>query len=290
MTQEAEIRAEADMLVSEAAAGVGSGSGADTAAADASVAAGIGRVAVGEHVTFGTWRGAPIEWRVLDVQSGKALLLSEKVLAWRQFDGLEDENGERLAGTVGIYKKNLRVTWEYSEIREWLNDDFLRDGFLNMAFSSSEQRSILFSKIPNPDNRKYGTEGGADTEDKVFLLSLDEVDRYFADGKLYDTAEGRIFQSDSLIAYREASAEDEEYMLKIYMDDFGCSEEKAKEKIASWADLISWGEATRWWLRSPGDANNCAVDIDMDGFVHDNGSIYVNDFLGIRPAMWVQTD
>ena len=34
--------------------------------------------------------------------------------------------------------------------------------------------------MQNPDNPEYGTDGGNDTTDKVFLLSIDEATRYFA--------------------------------------------------------------------------------------------------------------
>ena len=35
---------------------------------------------VGDRYTMGTWGGKPIEWRVLEVSEGSALLITEKVI------------------------------------------------------------------------------------------------------------------------------------------------------------------------------------------------------------------
>ena len=129
---------------------------------------------VGEIVEFGNWRGEPIAWRVLDIEDDRALLISEDVLELRQYDGLERYYGERLSD-ADIDWNSVSITWADSEIRAWLNDDFLSE-----AFSAGERRAIRLSEISNPDNPKYGTLGGRDTEDRVFLLSIDEAERYFA--------------------------------------------------------------------------------------------------------------
>jgi hypothetical protein len=38
---------------------------------------------------------------------------------------------------------------------------------------------MLETKVFNNKNPEYGTDGGNDTDDKIFLLSIDEVNRYF---------------------------------------------------------------------------------------------------------------
>lgn len=35
------------------------------------------------------------------------------------------------------------------------------------------------TKVTNADNKEYGIPGGNDTTDKIFLLSIDEVNKYF---------------------------------------------------------------------------------------------------------------
>ncbi len=62
------------------------------------------------------------------------------------------------------------VTWETCTLRKWLNKDFY-----NEAFNKSEQKLIKTVTVKNSDHPHYGTEGGNDTQDKIFLLSMDEV-------------------------------------------------------------------------------------------------------------------
>lgn len=47
---------------------------------------------------------------------------------------------------------------------------------MNRAFSSSEQEAIRTTKVINEDNYYYKTDGGNDTLDKIYLLSLSETD------------------------------------------------------------------------------------------------------------------
>ena len=47
---------------------------------------------------------------------------------------------------------------------------------MNIAFSSSEQEAIRTTKVINEDNYYYKTDGGNDTLDKIYLLSLSETD------------------------------------------------------------------------------------------------------------------
>ena len=90
----------------------------------------ITSVAVGDVVTFGKYPQTaagtdqtPIEWIVLDVQDGKALLLSKYGLEMKQYN-----------------TEYTDITWETCTLRTWLNSDFL-----NKAFSSEEQSAILIT-------------------------------------------------------------------------------------------------------------------------------------------------
>ena len=178
---------------------------------------------------FGNYHGA-VEWLVLDKKDGKALLISKYCLDAKEYDKNE---------------KNEFVTWETSTLRQWLNSCFI-----NEAFTDEEKALICDTYLQNPDNPEYGTDGGNDTTDKVFLLSIDEATRYFASDKA-----------------RMAEATD-------YAKDKGIfvSEENGK----------SW-----WWLRSLGRNNSDAAYVDIGGSVRNYGS-YANDGeSGVRPAMWV---
>lgn len=96
----------------------------------------------------------PIKWRVIKCENGEALLLSDIVLDKQKYN-----------------KRLKKVTWEKSTLRKWLNKKFM-----NRAFSSSEQEAIRTTKVINEDNYYYKTDGGNDTLDKIYLLSLSETD------------------------------------------------------------------------------------------------------------------
>jgi hypothetical protein len=107
---------------------------------------------VGDVIRFGD-----IDWQVLDVRDGRVLLIAQDTLEERPYHDEETD-----------------VTWEICSLRAYLNDVFLRE-----HFSEEEQRWIVLSSIVNDDNPAYGTPGGNDTQDRVFLLSIDEARRYF---------------------------------------------------------------------------------------------------------------
>ena len=124
-------------------------------------------LAVGDMITFGTYpqtsKGTdqtPIEWIVLDVQEGKALLLSKYGLDAKQFNSVQTKN----------------ITWEKCTLRSWLNNDFL-----NTAFSEKEQAEILITEVDNSASQGYSrwiTVDRNNTKDQVFLLSCSEANKY----------------------------------------------------------------------------------------------------------------
>ncbi|MDR0292998.1 MAG: leucine-rich repeat domain-containing protein [Oscillospiraceae bacterium] len=108
--------------------------------------------AVGDIVSFGQYG-----WRVLDVQGGRALLLSEDILENRAYN-----------------TEYTDITWEDCTLRSYLNNDFI-----NSAFSEGEQAKIIETNVTNDANPNSGISGGNNTSDKVFLLSIAEAEQYF---------------------------------------------------------------------------------------------------------------
>lgn len=107
----------------------------------------------------------PIEWLVLARDGNKALLISRYWLDAQPYN-----------------TDHTSVTWETCTLRTWLNVTFY-----NKAFSSDEQAAILTTSVDNGKNQgysKWSTSGGNNTEDKVFLLSYAEANKYF--GVTYD--------------------------------------------------------------------------------------------------------
>ena len=67
------------------------------------------------------------------------------------------------------------VTWEHCSLRKWLNG-----AYFNETFSEEEKAAIIETRLTNADNPQYGTRGGNDTTDRIFLLSIEEAEKYFS--------------------------------------------------------------------------------------------------------------
>ena len=120
-------------------------------------------------VNMGTYEGAPITWRVLNVNGNDAFLLADTSLVKKAFSAGDDD-----------------LDWKDSQIRKWLNEDFYND-----CFSDEEKAAIKTSVLKNSGNETFRIAAEDDTEDKVFLLSLkDSVnssygfeDHYYCDSE-----------------------------------------------------------------------------------------------------------
>lgn len=129
----------------------------------------IAKCKIGDVIEFGSYSSKPIEWIVLSKEEGKILVLSKTAL-------FGNFGGDGVVGSKTGYYHNINetVTWENCYLRTLLNSE----NFLNTIFTSGEQNLIIDSYIVNEDNKEFGTEGGNDSFDKLFLLSVSEVDKY----------------------------------------------------------------------------------------------------------------
>lgn len=203
---------------------------------------------LGETLTFGTYEqdgntgnGAePIEWRVIGTSGGKSLLLSEYALDRQPYNTSRTD-----------------VTWATSSLRKWLNSTFLK-----AAFSAAEQEIIQSSTIKTEDS--YGTgsrwraDGGKDTNDKVFVLSVDEVESLRYDFSYLG------FLNTTPTRYASAQG--------AYTDGSG----------------YCW-----WWLRTPGATQTTAAiskDVQYQSVeIDDTGVVVDSPGTSVRPAIWVDT-
>lgn len=177
----------------------------------------------------------PLEWCVLVKNGNEALLVTKQVI------------------DIVKYNEKLKyIIWENCTLRTYLNNEFIKN-----TFSSEEQARIKQVELENKDNERFGTSGGRRTSDKVFCLSIDEVNEYFIDD------EHRV-AIPTEYAKRKASAD---YM-KYFMS----------------------GEGGRWWLRSPGGSGRDAAYVDGSGWVCDYGYFVNLDPVGIRPALWLNLE
>ncbi len=122
----------------------------------------------GESVWFGSYPQTkngdkkPIEWMILKKEKNKALLLSKYILDAKRY-----------------HKKFEKVTWQTSDIRSWLNNEFYKN-----AFTGMEQKKIQDVLVKTENNPSYGTYGGSTTKDKVFLLSIDEAEELISNDEI----------------------------------------------------------------------------------------------------------
>ena len=195
-------------------------------------------MSIGEVIKFGAYEQdnnlsngkEEIEWIVLDKKDGKALIISKYGLDCPPYNTTFSE-----------------VTWETCTLRNWLNTTFY-----TTAFNTNQQSKIISTTLTNADNPAYGTEGGNNTTDKVFLLSIDEAKQYFAS----NTA-----RKLPATAYAKAQGAH-----------------------------VNSNDSSYWWLGSPGLDSARAALVDYDGSVYYGGYNVSIVNCAVRPALWINLE
>ena len=216
------------------------------------------KVSVGDVIEFGSYEQdgnmkngkEVIEWIVLSKDQNQMLDVSKYAL------------------DVLPYNNEIQdITWENCTLREWLNKNFYKT-----AFTAKERKMIKNTKLTNADNTVYGTPGGSDTKDNVFLLSLDDI-KNTEYGFNSDYSEYDIARRCASTAYAKTPG--------AGSYQFYYSESESKEYPT--AD----GEPTcRWWLRSPGDYASLVALVEYGGNVYDAGD-QVDFEYAVRPALYI---
>ena len=145
------------------------------------------------------------------------------------------------------------ITWEDCTLRAWLNG-----AFYNTAFSS-EQGAIVQQTVVNvvEDSGGFYGEGGNDTQDNVYLLSMAEGKKPeygFCENYWTYSASRRMQTSDYAYAMGAGSAYDP-----------NC----------------------HWWMRSPGNGNQSAVAVIRDGKIENYGGVVSNNNVAVVPALHI---
>jgi len=122
---------------------------------------------VGSNYRFGGF-----DWRVLDIQNDRMLLISEYII----LNDVNDGDGFRV--------DDLKPFWMDSYARDYLNDTFLYTFFRE----EERERILLTTVIPDAGVPVNGS------LDKVFLLSVDEAWRFFPndDGRIAFAEEKKV--------------------------------------------------------------------------------------------------
>jgi len=226
----------------------------------------------GGRIKFG-----PYDWFVLDKRDDRMLVITEKVIERRPY-----------------HSQDCEITWETCDMRNYLNGRFYD------SFDGTDRARIMEVTNENPDNPWYGTDGGNPTLDKVFLLNIEEVVRYFGDS-------GQIHNRS-----RNPGCD---WCKDEYFPWFG-DQHNINRRAVDLAGIVRF-----WTLRSPG-ANPHLVTlvmgfcgdefdhggIDMAGggdlrdghFVFDKSNFMATDMAddsikglsihGVRPALWLRME
>ena len=200
------------------------------------------------------WNEDPIEWIILekDSENKRALIISKYILDVR----------------FNVYKSGEKnTTWENSNIRTWLNNEFY-----NTAFTEEEKNKIKEVQLVNEDNDDYMTLGGRDTTDKIFLLSISEARKYFSNGD-------NLGNKDQLV--RAGAAKGTQY---AEYRKLGKIRKDKQDEYEEW--ML---ENSAYNLRSPGGAQASTAAVGPDAIISTSGNVGSGlNRRGVRPAMWIE--
>ena len=190
------------------------------------------KYAIGATVKMGFYpdRSESLEWVVLDRKDDKALLITKKIIDCRKFNeyGIKDAS-----------------YWSTCSLRSWLNGDFIKNSFMVL-----ETEKIVATDLPSSTNPIYKTKDVFTVNDKIFLLSIDEVNKYFP-------------------TYEETK----------------CTITQLAKKHGAYCDTNGYGY---WWLRTTGELSTEASYIFYSGGVSTKGYDVTGTIFGVRPAMWIK--
>ena len=173
-------------------------------------------------------------------------------------------------------------------MRSYLNGEFYN------KFSAPDRAMIAETEVVNndhlwgipwyyEDDDELIPYGGDDTTDYIFLLSTEEVVKYFGDSGQLNYPEyypAGIF--DLFDEIRAAQHVGGMYSYTDYDDE--------SETIKT--GIIEAGDYWSWWLRSPGVTSFTAAFVDAYGNIifSEDGlapNFVDSNYVGVRPAMWL---
>jgi hypothetical protein len=113
---------------------------------------------IGDKIKIGEY-----DWRVLDIQEDKILVITDKIVGFRP-----------------LHDRDLSVPWVESTLKNYLNDEFLKTLEEDISFKDQDFE-ILYNTTVNT---------------KIFLLSKDEAMKYFKNNRdriAYDNKGKRVY-------------------------------------------------------------------------------------------------
>ena len=199
------------------------------------------KIKAGDELEFGRFydlnsgdeiERVPIKWIVLDRLNEYALLITKDIIKTMPYNYLWSP-----------------TNWRDSNIRLWLNYDFY-----DIAFNDIEKMRIRKVITENVGNHVQNVISEFQTNDYVFLLSIEEAKKYFKYSKDYRAVGTEYAKKEGL-------------WISKYETSVGYSV---------------------WWLRSPGRSMSSAAIVYAAGGIGYSGDGVATRGNGLRPCIWVE--
>jgi len=215
---------------------------------------------VGDRIAFGKWNGSPLYWNVLSVQNDRLLLITGEGLGYKAFHSTDK------SPTWG--DAPIIATWDSCSLRKELNGAYFYSN--PDVFTTTERNYILLTKNETPGIYYQGEKtfkevfgkDSLDTQDYVFLLSVQEACKYFnAQNVLRDVNFGK----DAFIF------------------------PESEELICDGPGKEGNAPGQKWWLRTSSRNGEYAVAVNAFGRINYDGW-EISTWSQVRPAIWIKKE
>lgn len=224
------------------------------------------------------FRVEPIKWDVVTAADGSSMILTDAIVDSKAF--LNEENykfnrmqiGNTYNIREGVPEKTFANSWEYSDIRMWLNQ-----AFYNASFNANQKKLIANTELENSNTSYYGevkfdandkevnkfATSQKNTNDNVFLLSAKDI-------------------NNKELGFAEKRGTNDPFKMAVVSDFARCNGAWVNNNNKTY-DMNGNGH---WWLRSSGEKSGLVSRITSDGTsVTIPGLNVYKHMIGVRAAM-----
>ena len=125
----------------------------------------------------------------------------------------------------------------------------------------TQRSAILTTEVDNGKSQGFwDTDGGNNTLDRIFLLSLAEINRYLG-------------EADPFSSNMELCAVPTDYAIAQ----------------GAWTQTANGKQIQWWWLRPPGSVQNFATGVNNDGWIS-YSNVVIKSGGCVRPAFWLNLE
>lgn len=251
----------------------------------------------GDRVTFGTYLGEPITWRVIQIgEKDEAVLISEDILTFKAFNAAEsgrynwdDEQNDYWSTGQTRADQNLELqayvrgnsSWADSDIRTWLNSDQE-----NVEYDGIGPVESAMSESKNGYIEEPGFLSGFTRQEKDAIIPT----QHFTNGNALDKEPVESTDLVYLLAEEELS-----WLTQANVNIYAKPTSQAIEQDeTAWYRSFSTElgvESYYWWLREPVPDKSSKCFMVNNGYTSEklvDMDVGVEGF-GVRPVLKINT-